>query len=106
VVPAGQQPVHAVLQAHVFLLKLVERGEEGGDVKMAGLLHEKTAALFPVPLQQLFQGLGLAGRVQNTGHGVWRHPAAFSPPSREWYSQQWRMAVGIENGMCGNLVLQ
>ena len=50
VIPARQQPVNAVLQAVILLFQLVKGGEEGGDVEVAGLLHEKAAALLPVSL--------------------------------------------------------
>ena len=37
---------------------------------MAGLLHQESAALLPVPLQELLQGLWLAGGVQHACHSM------------------------------------
>jgi hypothetical protein len=70
VVAAGDQAVNTVLQAKVLLPQLVQGGEQGGDVEVAGLLHEEAAALFPVPLQQLLKGLRLARGVQHAGDSV------------------------------------
>lgn len=106
VVPPGQQAVHAVLEAHVLLLELVEGGEQGGDVEVAGLLHEEAAALLPVPLQQLLHGPRLPGRVQHAGDGVGGGPGrAFPPPTRERDPRQLDR-VHVVDRVRGNLVLK
>jgi hypothetical protein len=105
-VPPREETVHVVLQPDVLLLELVEGGEEGGDVEVAGLLHEEAAALLPVALQQLLQGLGLAGRVQDAGHRVGGQAAPFPPPSGQRDAHQRRMALGVVHGMCGYFVLK
>ena len=69
-VASGYQSINAVLQTQVFFSQLVQGGEQGGDVKVAGLLHQEPAPLLPVSLQQLLQGLRLARGVEHARHRV------------------------------------
>lgn len=69
-VASSYQTINAVLQTQVFFSQLVQGGEQRGDVKVAGLLHQEPAPLLPVSLQQLLQGLRLARGVQHARHSV------------------------------------
>lgn len=80
-VAPGYQTINAVLQAKVFFSQLVQGGEERGDVKVAGLLHQKPASLLPVSLQKLLQGLRLASGVQHARHCV---RLSFEPTNCLW----------------------
>ena len=108
VVSPGDQSVHRVLQAQVLFFQLVKGRQKGGDIKVTGLFHEEPAALLPVPLQQLLQGLGLAGGVQHAGHRVRGAAAAVvgPPPPGQRHAHQLRRGLARVDGVGRHLVLQ
>lgn len=58
-IPSLYMTIQSVLEVEVLFLELMQRGEERGNVKVAGLLHQELTALFPLPFQELFEGLRL-----------------------------------------------
>jgi hypothetical protein len=83
----------------------VERGEQGGNIKVTGLLHKEAAPLLPMSLKQLFQRLRLTGGVKDPSHRVGGHATDLPPTARERDPQERGVALGIVHGMCSHLVL-